>query len=196
MWRDSRNLLVGRDATMLRGEILDPRSGLTYNQAATILDRQLQAGLPGTQVAPVAFFENMWKPGTLRNFYGCPDGPGGVPIPNCTNTQAVYNGQPQAGDWTYLMQNLDSDTGSRYFFQGQYDALSAFSTVGTSDYHGATFSLRQRLPSVTWDLNYTFSKSLDEASDFRRATSSVPPSFSMPSNSKTSVPCPTLTSPT
>ncbi|MEJ7624564.1 MAG: TonB-dependent receptor [Pyrinomonadaceae bacterium] len=162
--RLARNLLVGRDATMLRGEILDPRSGLTYNQAATILDRQLQAGLPGTQVAPVAFFENMWAPGTLRNFYGCPDGPGGVPIPNCTNTQAVYNGQPQAGDWTYLMQNLDSDTGSRYFFQGQYDALSAFSTVGTSDYHGATFSLRQRLPSVTWDLNYTFSKSLDEAS--------------------------------
>ena len=63
-----------------------------------------------------------------------------------------------------MMDNLDNASGSRYFFQGQYDALSAFSTVGSSDYHGATFSARQRLAGVTWDFNYTFSKSFDEAS--------------------------------
>src|SRR5439155_10651777 len=32
------------------------------------------------------------------------------------------------------------------------------------DYHGATVSIRQRLAGVTWDFNYTFSKSLDTAS--------------------------------
>lgn len=157
--RLARNLLIGRDAMMLR-DIRDTRSGLSYFQAATILDKQLQAGAAATTVAPVAFFENMWAPGSLRAVFGCPAGTG----PNCTNTQAVYGIQPSAGDWTYMMQLLDQFGGTRYFFQGQYDALSAFSTVGESDYHGATLSLRQRMKSLTWDFNYTFSKSLDQAS--------------------------------
>jgi hypothetical protein len=154
--RLARNLLIGRDAMMLR-DIRDPRSGLTYNQAATILDRQLQANVPITSIASIAFFDNMWAPGTLAAQLGCP-------LANCTNTQAVYYYQPLAGDWTYMMQELDGITGSRYFFQGQYDALSTFSTAGSSDYHGATLSVRQRMKGVTWDFNYTFSKSLDEAS--------------------------------
>ena len=156
--RLARNLLIGRDAMMLR-DIRDPLSKMSYNEAATILDRQLQAGVPGTNVASIAFFNNMWAPGTLGAFFGCPGG--GT---TCSNTQAVYNGQPGAGDWTYMMQELDGATGSRYFFQGQYDSLSAFSTVGSSDYHGATLSVRQRMSNVTWDFNYTFAKSLDEAS--------------------------------
>lgn len=172
MWLDvgyqariARNLLIGRDAMMLRGDIKDLRSGLTYNQAATILDRQLQAGVPVANIAPVGFFENMWAPGTLGAIFGC----GGVT--NCTNTQAVYVGQPNAGDWTYLMQQLDAGSGSRYFFQGQYDSLAVYSTKGSSDYHGGYLSLRQRLAGVTWDLNYTYSKSLDEASGLQTADS-------------------------
>lgn len=156
--RLARNLLIGRDTMMLR-DIRDPVSKVSYNEAATVLDRQLQAGVPGAQVASIAYFDNMWAPGSLRAFFGCPANTG-----NCNNTQAVYNGQPGAGDWTYMMQLLDQLSGSRYFFQGQYDSLSAFSTVGSSDYHGATLSIRQRMSNVTWDFNYTFSKSLDEAS--------------------------------
>lgn len=172
MWLDvsyqgrlARNLLVGRDAVMLRGDIKDNRSGLTYFQAATILDKQLQSGVPVANIAPVAFFENMWAPGTLGAIFGC----GGVP--NCTNTQAVYVGQPNAGDWTYLMQQLDQGSGTRYFFQGQYDSLAVYSTAGTSDYHGGSLSLRQRLAGLTWDFNYTYSKSLDEASGLQTADS-------------------------
>lgn len=158
--RLARNLLVGRDAMQLR-DIRDTRSGLSYNEAATLLDIKLQAGVPISQIASIPFFDNMWAPGTLGPAFAAALGaPAGL-----TNTQAVYWMQPNwAGDWTYAMQTLDDVTGSRYFFQGQYDALSAFSTVGSSDYHGATFSARQRLAGVTWDLNYTFSKSLDEAS--------------------------------
>ncbi len=172
MWLDvsyqgrmARNLLIGRDAMMLRGDIKDVRSGLTYYQAATILDRQLQAGVPVANIAPVGFFENMWAPGTLGAIFGC----GGVP--NCTNTQAAYVGQPIAGDWTYFMQQLDQGSGSRYFFQGQYDSLAVYSTKGSSDYHGGSLSLRQRLAGVTWDFNYTYSKSLDEASGLQTADS-------------------------
>jgi len=179
MWLDvgyqarlARKLLIGRDAMMLRGDIRDNRSGLSYNQAATILDRQLQARVNGFNVAPVPFFENMWVPGTLQAVFGCPVDPGtGLPMPTCTNTQAVYNGQPLAGDWTYMMQQLDAGGNTRYFFQGQYDSLAVYSTAGSSDYHGGFLSLRQRLAGVTWDLNYTYSKSLDEASGLQTADS-------------------------
>jgi hypothetical protein len=154
--RLARNLLIGRDAMMLR-DIRDPISGMSYNEAATILDTQLQAGVQVTQVASIPFFNNMWAPGSLA-------GPMGCTVTNCTNTQAIYLYQPYAGDWTYAMQELDRISGSGYFFQGQYDALSAFSTVGSSDYHGATLSIRQRFSGLTWDFNYTYSKSFDEAS--------------------------------
>ncbi|MBL8204854.1 MAG: TonB-dependent receptor [Blastocatellia bacterium] len=172
MWVDvayigrlARNLLAGRDVAMLRGDIRDTKSGLTYNQAATLLDMKLQAGAAATSITPVAFFENMWTAGSLGAIFGCPTGTGGASGTACTNTQAVYNAQPNfAGDWTYMMQLLDGETGSRYFFQGQYDALSAFGTIGSSDYHGATLSVRQRLSGVTWDFNYTLSKSLDTGS--------------------------------
>lgn len=155
--RKARNLLAGRDVMQLRN-IRDTRSGLSYFEAGTILDRQLQAGVPYTSVGNVAFYDNLWAPGTLGPAIF---GAGGAGL---TNTQAVYELQPLAGDWTYTMQLLDQIAGSRYFFQGQYDALSAFGTIGSSDYHGGTLSFRQRLSGVTWDFNYTYSKSLDDAS--------------------------------
>ena len=40
----------------------------------------------------------------------------------------------------------------------------SFGTIAKSDYHGGAFSLRQRLGGLTWDLNYTFSKSMDDTS--------------------------------
>jgi hypothetical protein len=48
--------------------------------------------------------------------------------------------------------------------QPQYGALSAWATVGNSNYNALTFSFRQRLSSVTLDFNYTYSHSLDDAS--------------------------------
>lgn len=156
--RLARHLLAGRDAMMIR-DIRDPRSGLSYNQAGTMLEKQLQANVPATQITSIPFYDNMWAPGTLGPIFGCPPGTG-----TCTNTQAVYGLKPDAGDWTFTMQLLDGFTGSRYFFQGQYDSLSAFGTIGSSDYHGATVSIRQRFPGITWDFNYTYSKSLDDAS--------------------------------
>jgi hypothetical protein len=84
-----------------------------------------------------------------------------------TNTQAVYldalnfNGN----DWTSTQDDLDSVSGRRYFYQPQYGALAVYSTIASSDYHGATFSLRQRFKNVlSYDLNYTFSKSMDDVS--------------------------------
>jgi hypothetical protein len=51
------------------------------------------------------------------------------------------------------------------FFHPQYAAFSSFGTTAYSDYHGGSFTLRQRLGnSLSYDFNYTFSKSMDNAS--------------------------------
>jgi hypothetical protein len=42
--------------------------------------------------------------------------------------------------------------------------LDSFGSIANSDYNAGTFSLRQRLSTLTWDLNYTFSHSLDDTS--------------------------------
>lgn len=161
--RLARHLLIGRDAAMFRGDLKDPISGLTFFQAASLLDVQMRAGTPIANISNVAWFNNMYTPGSLGAVFGC----GGVP--NCTNSQAIVNGFPGQGDWTYMMVALDAGSGRNYFAQGQYDSLATFSTVGSSDYHGATLSLRQRMAGVTWDFNYTYSKSLDEASGLQTA---------------------------
>jgi hypothetical protein len=54
---------------------------------------------------------------------------------------------------------------AQFVYQPQYGAFTAFSTVGKSDYHGGSLSIRQRLgEGLLFDFNYTFSKSMDDAS--------------------------------
>ncbi len=58
------------------------------------------------------------------------------------------------------------------FYNSQYGALSSFSTVANSNYHAGTLSIRERLgEALTLDFNYTFSKSMDDASGLQTATS-------------------------
>jgi hypothetical protein len=101
------------------------------------------------------------------------------PGTTATQTAAFINQNIAFGDWTFMQQLLDdadvlgfSQPGwNNFFFQPQYAAFEAFSTVGNSDYHGASLSVRQRLGSgVTFDLNYTFAKSLDDASGLQTST--------------------------
>ena len=67
-------------------------------------------------------------------------------------------------DWTFLQDFLDGFSSRQLFFQSQYGALSAFGTIASSDYHGGTLSVRQRLRGLSWDFNYTLSKSIDDGS--------------------------------
>ena len=154
--RIARHLLATRDV-MTTNNIKDPVSGMTWYEAATILEIQRQAGVPVAQIQSIPFFDNLYTPGTLAALLG------GVAA-GLTNTQAVYARVPLSGDWTEIQNRLDNRTGRRLFYQSQYGALSSFGTIGSSDYHGASLSVRQRLKSLTWDLNYTYSKSMDDAS--------------------------------
>jgi len=64
--------------------------------------------------------------------------------------------------YTSMSQKQLSDALTNYW--NANSALSAYGTIASSDYHAATLSIRQRLKGLSWDLNYTFSKSIDDAS--------------------------------
>src|SRR6266446_5559173 len=99
--------------------------------------------------------------------------------PSWSNTQLFYAMQSRTprnpcsffagNDWTDTEALIDqvlffTGAGPTRFMQPQYGALSAWSTIGNSNYHALTASLRQRLNSLTMDFNYSFSHSLDDSS--------------------------------
>jgi len=158
--RVARNLLAGRDAVQTNLNFRDPKSGQTWQEVASILEGFRRNGTPVTQVAPIPWFENVYAPGSLATAFG-------GNFLGLTNTQVVYRRAlvTNGADWTTTQDDLDARSGRRLFYQPQYGALAVYSTIGTSDYHGATVSIRQRYKSIlTYDFNYTFSKSLDDVS--------------------------------
>ena len=170
--RLARNLLATRDVMQVNN-IKDPKSGQDWYTAARILEAHRVAGTPISAIPNVPWFENMYAAGEIDDiFFGA----------GLTNSQAAYAvmaAGPASGgrtpdcddfcfefgdDWTFLQDTLDFFSSRQLFFQSQYGALSAFGTIASSDYHGATVSVRQRMRGLTWDFNYTFSKSIDDAS--------------------------------
>ena len=181
--RMARSLLARRDA-MAFNDVRDPKSGMDWYTAGTILEKQRQQGINTSQIASIPFFENLFPAGLasiMNSEYGldpvCSGNNAGFD-PAWSNTQVFYAlqsrtpGNPCAffagNDWTDAQAAVDValfDGGfPTRFMQPQYGALSAWSTIGNSNYHGLTASLRQRLNSLTLDVNYTFSHSLDDSS--------------------------------
>jgi hypothetical protein len=167
----ARNLLATRDI-MQPNNLVDPKSGQDWYTAARLLEQYRVNRTPVNQVPNIPFFENMYPTGSIDNFlFGA----------GLSNTRAAYGfmavtavtpgcaGAPLFGcydsgdDWTFLQSDV-LDVIKPLFFQSQYGALSAYGTIASSDYHGATVSIRQRFRTLSWDFNYTFSKSIDDAS--------------------------------
>jgi hypothetical protein len=157
--RLARNLLAGRDSVQTNLNFTDQKSGQTWTQAASLLEIARAANIPVGNIGPIPFFENLWAAGSLCAGLGTCAG--------LTNTQAVYLDalNVEGNDWTSTQLDLEFAGGPRHFYQGQYGALAVYSTIASSDYHGATFTLRQRFrETLSYDINYTFSKSLDDVS--------------------------------
>jgi hypothetical protein len=172
--RLARNLLATRDVMALNN-LRDPKSGMDWYTAATMLEKQRQLGTDPSQIQPIPYFENILPAGyaaTVATGYDLPA--------NATNTQAVYAQAFEfwANDWTDVQDEIENFAGQTlgqtdaegntipvpYFFNPQYGALSAWGTIAKSNYHGFSASLRQRLHNLQWDFNYTYSHSLDNAS--------------------------------
>ena len=160
--RMARHLLAQRDI-MLPNNLVDPRSGMDWYGAAGRIYDFYYSGTSFEDVPAVPYFENMFP--SLIGFLG--------PGTTATQTVAWANENFAFGDWTFLQLLLDDAAvfgvdqpgWANFYYQPQYAAFTAFSTVGKSDYHGASLSIRQRLgEAVTLDFNYTYSKSLDDSS--------------------------------
>jgi hypothetical protein len=176
--RLARHLLATRDVMQVNN-IVDQKSGQDWYTASGILEQYRAAKTPIASIPKLPFFENLYPAGSLASKILT-----SALALSLSNTQAAYaymslnmGGAPDCAtfggtgackahgdDWTFLQDQLDAKTGLRYFYQSQYGALSAYGTIASSDYHAATVSIRQRLKTLTWDFNYTFSKSIDDAS--------------------------------
>jgi len=170
--RFARNLLATRDVMHLNN-IRDPKSGLTWYQAMGKLTDLRYQDVPITSVQPMSFFENLF-PGLAGTFNIL-----GVPTA-LTATQAAYRrvALPNVGgrnttDYTFIQLLWDDKPISAFnntFFQPQYAAFSAFSTIARSNYNALQVSLTQRLTKdVTFDFNYTYGHSLDNASGLQNS---------------------------
>lgn len=168
--RQGRNLLLARDVMHLNN-IRDPRSNQTWYEAAGILADYRDRNATINSVAPIPFFENLF-PGLGASLIG---------DASLTPTQAIYTavargsvGGFDIADWTYIQSNdilddLSPVLGPNAFFHPQYAALGVLSSVGSSDYHGGSITVRQRFRnSFLFDFNYTFSKSIDDYSNIEQ----------------------------
>ena len=158
--RLGRNLLAQRDIAT-PANLVDPKSGMDWYTAATILEKARQAGAPLSSIQAIPFFEDLFP--ALKTAW-CPSS-----NPNCYNssTQAVYDDAlANTNDWTTTMLDMEpySNIGPHPFYQPQYGALSSWTTIANSNYHALAVSYRERLKSLVLDFNYTYSHSLDDAS--------------------------------
>jgi hypothetical protein len=167
--REGHRLLATRDAAT-PVDLVDPKSGMHWYQAAAILQNLAIKGTPTSSVPNLPFFQNVYA--GLGNTYA--DFFGNDFYSGLTPTQAVYasmydsnNAQDcsSGSDWTSAQDCLDSATGIPYFYNQQYGALAGWSTIANSIYHAGTVTLRERFRNhLTFDFNYTLSRSVDDAS--------------------------------
>jgi hypothetical protein len=169
--RLGNDLLTRRDLAMPQ-DIVDPKSGMSYFQAATALAKLIEAGTPVAQVRPIPYWENLF-PTAGKN--------GGNGL---TSTQEMFLlFSDNAPDYTTALWVLDTfcfpacfgataanPEGTPYaYFQDQYSSLAGISTLGFSNYHALQMSVRKRFGAGTqFDFNYTLSKSMDLTSDVER----------------------------
>ncbi len=164
--RIARSLLISRDVAT-PNNIKDPQSGADWYTSIRQLIDLRERFAPITSVGKIAFFENM-VPKLAGNytFLGSTQA--------LTATQAAYRrvartvvGGNNTTDYTTVQDIWDDrgPTAANVFYQPQYGALSAFSTLGTSDYTSLQVTLRKQLRNGTsFDFNYTAGHSIDTAS--------------------------------
>jgi hypothetical protein len=178
--RFARKLLASRDI-MQMNNLRDPQSGWTVYQAMSALVDARYRNAQITDVPNLAFFNNLFP--FMPEWWG---------DTSLTPTQAAYAflapvdvGGLDIIDYTFLQLLWDDSPGcttcprgggpakfNNMFYQPQFGALSAFSTIAHSNYNSLQLSLRQRLrEDLTFDVNYTYGHSLDNASGLQNSTS-------------------------
>jgi len=157
-------------------DLVDPKTGVDYFTAMTMLSKLAYANTSINNVKPIAYFQDLFGP--LNGLTVGNSGP-------LTATQIVYNQvQRNLGNETQALFNLDlpnSQTNaglnvpahtypSYRYFHDQYSSLYAWRTIGASNYNSLQVTLHKRFGAgVQGDFNYTWSKSLDMTSQVEQA---------------------------
>lgn len=153
--RLSHRQLIIEDAAGIQANLRDPKSNTYLWDAFNVLERQARANVPTANVAPVPFWQNIYSNAAGNGL---------------TATQSVYDFIRQnSPNNTFTMYGLDvtctpfcSDFGPNTFFNPQFGNFLAYRSVANASYHSGQFSLRKRFSAgYQFDLNYTFSKSID-----------------------------------
>ncbi len=172
--RLGRRLLQQSDvATPL--DLVDPQGGGDYFAAAAALAKLVDQGVPASAVPNIKYWEDMFPLAST----GCNDG--------TSNTQCIYESQiaPFRGNETAGLYDLDlgyapgAPGGATFrYFDPQYASLYAWTSSGTSSYHGLQVSMHHPAThGLAFDVYYTLSKSLDLASDTERSATSGSTSY-------------------
>lgn len=151
--------------------IKDPKSGMTYYDAATILAKDAHAGLPINQLQPIPYWENLFASAA------------GSGMSATQNIYTAFVAQEASGAHNYMsiLQALDTkcqpacsqlpgqSAPTPYnFFDPQFATMYSWRSIGHSYYHGLLVTFRRHSGSFQFDLNYTFSKSIDMNSNAER----------------------------
>jgi hypothetical protein len=193
--RLGRRLLQERDLAQPLN-LFDPKTKVSYFQAVTALakiDRTGEsvenfAANPNLPANIVQYWQDIMqplKPGGAYSIGGSSCVDGGTPSSTTSPLVAAYalfcggifnettplsawdlGGIPDANlpGVSYFPIN-----GPNSFFQNQFASLYAMSSIGRSNYNAGQFMIRHRVThGLTWDFNYTYSKSIDEGSNAER----------------------------
>jgi hypothetical protein len=177
--RFAHNLLASRDIMHLNN-LRDPQSQLTFYEAMNLLVDHRYRNTPITSVPDIPYFNNLfpfmpawWGDLSLTPtqaayaFIAFP-ALGGAGITDYTFVQLLWDDSPICttcpfGGGPAKFNNM--------FYQPQFAALSSFGTFARSNYNAFQLSLRQRLGNdVSFDINYSLSHSLDNASGLQAST--------------------------
>ncbi|RMG55266.1 MAG: carboxypeptidase regulatory-like domain-containing protein [Acidobacteria bacterium] len=141
---------------------VDPASGQTFAQAFDAIAEQLRAGVPTADIAPQPWFENQMPGGTAAII---------------TGSEADFIN----GNVSSIFQRVDLArlfSGLTPFNNLQNLVAFVRTSLSRSNYHALVVTLRKRMShGLTFDLNYTFSKSLDESGAVQNSAGIIPTSF-------------------
>jgi hypothetical protein len=186
--RIGRNLLTQRDL-MQPLDFVDTKSGIDYFTAAARISQLGRQGVPINQIndakvgPTAAFWHNMLPPLASGALYK----PFGGAATTSDLMQAIYTlyttTDTYPGNEVVGLGNIDlyfalADTNGNFYdfgnsvaspaprigdmLNGQFTSMYAWSSVGNSNYNALQASLRKQFSSgFQFDLNYTYSKSID-----------------------------------
>ncbi|HXY03764.1 MAG TPA: carboxypeptidase-like regulatory domain-containing protein [Terriglobales bacterium] len=155
----------------------DPKSGMTYFQAAATLAKYATANTPESSIQKIPFWEHFF-PGAAGAGGESGYAPG-IPA-NPTATQNIYDlYYSENPNWVYGLYSLDvpfggacfpacSTLGPYAFWDDQFSSMYAWRSTGISNYNAFQAMLRRHVGGLEFDLNYTYSKSLDDNSNAER----------------------------